>query len=213
VPFGGRPSGYGQEPDHAVLLSVPRFAAQHAAEHTRGKKGRITLGPGIPAGATGPDEQDVLALLRGAYPYLPADAERDGPGAQPTPLVTKARAARRSAQHTMRAAHSEPGSIERFNDLVVGKYSWVPDDDHPGTAAADLAQLPIHWLKDYTLCLDLECGPRPGTVLHRLYGTVTFFEPDTGHLGFSPTGDHPAIAVPVHRIVALTGDGQRRQYG
>ncbi|MFD0501718.1 hypothetical protein ACFQ0G_00025 [Streptomyces chiangmaiensis] len=100
-----------------------------------------------------------------------------------------------------------------YNDLVVGKYSWVPDDDHPGPAAAELEKLPIHWLKDWMLCLDVECRPRPETLLHRLYGTVTSYEPDTGRVLFSPTGGHPAIAVPIHRIVALTGDRQRRSDG
>jgi len=213
VPFGGRRTGYGQEPDHAVVLSVPRFAAQHAAEHTRSEKERISLGPDVPDAAVGPAEQDVLTLLRSAYPYLPTDAERDGAGVQPTPLVTKARAARRNAQHTGRAASGELGSLEVYNDLVVGKYSWVPDDDHPGTASAELEGLPLHWLKDWTLCLDVECGPGPDTSLHRLYGTVSFFEPDTGRVGFSPTGGHPAIAVMDHRIVALTGDRQRRRTG
>ncbi|MET9519455.1 hypothetical protein [Streptomyces sp. NPDC002994] len=76
-----------------------------------------------------------------------------------------------------------------------------------------MESLPIHWLKGWTLCLDVECGPRPEAVLHRLYGTVTYFDPDTGRLGFSPTGDHPPMAVPVHRVVALTGNRQRRRPG
>ncbi|MFG2684138.1 hypothetical protein [Streptomyces sp. NPDC048392] len=54
---------------------------------------------------------------------------------------------------------------------------------------------------------------RDETVLHRLYGTVTSYAPGTGRVGFSPTGGHPAIPVPVHRIVALTGDRQRRGNG
>ncbi|WP_406715185.1 hypothetical protein [Streptomyces althioticus] len=95
----------------------------------------------------------------------------------------------------------------------MGAYIWVPDDDHPGAAAAELANLPFHWLREWTLWVDVECGSRPDTVLHRLYGTVTFFEPDTGQMGFSPTGGHPAVALPVHRIVALSGDRQRRGPG
>ncbi|MEW2290549.1 hypothetical protein [Streptomyces sp. NPDC047841] len=50
VPFGGRRSGYGWEPDHAVVLAVPRFAARHAAEHTRDHPGRIVVGPDLHAG-------------------------------------------------------------------------------------------------------------------------------------------------------------------
>ncbi|MFE9400120.1 hypothetical protein [Streptomyces flavidovirens] len=166
----------------------PQFAAQHAAEHTRDNKGQIVLGPDLPPSAS-PVAQDVRALLRDAYPYLAVDAEQDGAGAQPTPLVTKAREARRSARRPARAwAQSEPGSIDIYNDLVVGKYSWVSDDGQGGSAVAEMASLPIHWLKDWTLCLDVECGPRPETVLHRLYGTVTYFEPDTGRLGFSHRG-------------------------
>ncbi|MFJ8158806.1 hypothetical protein [Streptomyces sp. NPDC094468] len=213
VPFGGRRTGYGVEPDHAVVLAVPRFAARHAADHTRDDRQRVVLGPELVAGTAGPDERDVLALLRGAYPYLSVDAEGDGPGAGPTAMVTTARAVRRAAQLGRRAAYSGPDSMEVYNDLVVGKYSWVPDDEHPGPAAAEMENLPVHWLKDWMLCLDVECGMRDETVLHRLYGTVTSYEPGTGRVGFSPTGGHPAILVPVHRIVALTGDRQRRSDG
>ncbi|MFD8609611.1 hypothetical protein [Streptomyces sp. NPDC059631] len=213
VPFGGRRTGYGVEPDHAVVLAVPRFAARHAADHTRDDRQRITLGPDLVAGSVGADERDVLALLRGAYPYLPADAERDGPGARPTAMVTTARAVRRAAQLGRRAAYSGPDSMEVYNDLVVGKYSWVPDDTHFGPAAAETEHLPVHWLKDWMLCLDVECGMRDETVLHRLYGTVTSYEPDTSRVGFSPAGSHPTILVPVHRIVALSGDRQRRSDG
>ncbi|MCZ1011896.1 hypothetical protein [Streptomyces lydicus] len=39
------------------------------------------------------------------------------------------------------------------------------------------------------------------------------YESDTDDLSFSPTGGHPVIAVPLHRIVALTGDRQRRTPG
>ncbi|MFI7296912.1 hypothetical protein [Streptomyces sp. NPDC050121] len=213
VPFGGRRNGYGIEPDHAVVLAVPRFAARHAAGHTRDDRQRVILGPELVAGTAEPDEQDVLALLRGAYPYLPADAEGDGPGAMPTAMVTTARAVRRAAQLGRRATYSGPDSMEVYNDLVVGKYSWVPDDEHPGPAAAEMEHLPVHWLNDWMLCLDVECGTRDETVLHRLYGTVTSYEPGTGRVGFSPTGGHPAISVPVNRIVALTGDRQRRSDG
>ncbi|MEW2290548.1 hypothetical protein [Streptomyces sp. NPDC047841] len=155
----------------------------------------------------------MLSLLRGAYPYLEVDAERDGACAQPTSLVTKARAARRDARPAMGAGRGGLDSIERYNDLVVGAYTWVPDHDHPGAAAAELAEVPIHWLGDWTLWVDVECGRRPDTALHRLYGTVTFFDPDTGHVGLSPTGGHPAIRLPVHRIVALSGNRRRRGPG
>jgi hypothetical protein len=80
------------------VLAVPRFAARHAAEHTRDDRQRIVLGPDLVAGSAGPDERDVLALLRGAYLDLPADAEGDGPGARPTAIVKAARAVRRAAQ-------------------------------------------------------------------------------------------------------------------
>ncbi|MYR74196.1 MULTISPECIES: hypothetical protein [unclassified Streptomyces] len=196
------------------MLAVPGFAARHAAAHTGDDQRRIVLGPGLLAGTAGPDERDVLMLLRGAYPYLSADAACDGPGARPTAMVTTARAVRRVAQERRQSAYSgSADSLEVYNDLVVGKYSWVPDDDHPGPAAAVLEKQPVHWLKDWVLCLDIECGPRGETALYRLYGTVTSYEPDTGHVVFVPTGGHPAIAVPVHRIVALTGDRQRRSEG
>ncbi|MGW5788063.1 hypothetical protein ACWEWK_29235 [Streptomyces sp. NPDC003757] len=195
------------------MLAVPRFAARHAAGHTRDDRQRIVLGPELVAGSAGPDERDVLALLRGAYPYLPADAEGDGPGVRPTAMVTAARAVRRAAPLGRRAAYRGPASVEVYNDLVVGTYSWVPDDAPPGPAAAEMENLPVHWLADWTLCLDVECGMRDETVLHRLYGTVTSYAPGTGQVQFSPTGGHPAISVPVHRIVALTGDRRRRGHG
>ncbi|WP_093895604.1 hypothetical protein [Streptomyces sp. Ncost-T10-10d] len=213
VPFGSRRAGYSIEPDHAVVLAVPGFAARHAADHTRDDQQRIALGPDLPAGTAGPDERDVLALLRGAYPYLPADAADDGAGARPTAMVTTARAVRRDQRNQRVGYSGHDDSLEVYNDLVVGKYSWVPDDDHPGPAAAVLEKQPIHWLKDWVLCLDVERGSRPETFLHRLYGTVTSYQPDTGRVMFVPTGGHPAIAVPVHRIVALTGDRRRRSEG
>lgn len=108
VPFGGRRTGYGIEPDHAVVLAVPRFAARHATDHTRDDRQRIILGPDLGGGTAEPDERDVLALLRGAYPYLPADAEGDGPGARPTAMVTTAQAVRRAARLGRRAAYRGP---------------------------------------------------------------------------------------------------------
>ncbi|KDN72962.1 hypothetical protein DF19_07215 [Streptomyces olindensis] len=149
VPFGGRLAGYGIEPDHAVVLAVPRFATRHAADHTRDDRQRVILGSDLVAGTAEPDKLDMLALLRGAYPYLPADAEGDGPSARPTAMVTTARAVRRADQLGRRAAYSGPDSMEVYNDLAVGKYSWVPDDEHPGPAAAEMEHLPVHWLKDW----------------------------------------------------------------
>ncbi|MFE2536284.1 hypothetical protein [Streptomyces sp. NPDC059371] len=213
VPFGGRRTSYGWEPDHAVVLALPRFAARHAAEHIREHRGRITAGPELTPRADGPAEHDVLTLLRGAYPYVPADAGSDGADPRPTALVVKARTGRRAARQRTRSGRGGPESIERYNELVAGTYVWVPDDDHSGFAAAELTGLPIHWLKDWTLWVDIECGRRPDTALHRLYGTVVSFDPGAGIVGFCPVGGHPAIALPVHRIVALSGAPQRRGSG
>ncbi|OKH94361.1 hypothetical protein [Streptomyces uncialis] len=124
--------------------------------------------------------------------------------------MTGVRAARRDPGRTFQG---DLGSIARYDELVVGRYSWVPDDDAGGSASAELAELPVHWLKDWMLCLDVECGPRPGTALHRLYGTVIAFDPGTGSLEFSPAGGHTSVGVPLHRVVALTGDRQRRRIG
>ncbi|MGW8955925.1 hypothetical protein [Streptomyces sp. NPDC055709] len=192
---------------------MPRFAARHAADHTREDQQRIVLGPELPAGATAPGEHEVRALLRVAYPYLPADIEPDGPGALPSPPVVKARAIRRSSRPAIGARYGEVNSIERYNQLVVGRCSWIPDDDHPGSASAELEKMHVSWLKDWLLCLDVECGPRPGHTLRRLYGTVTSYDPALGQLTFTPVGGHPVIDVPVHRIIALTGDPHRRRTG
>jgi hypothetical protein len=161
------------------VLAVPRFAARHAAGHPRDDLQRVILGPDLVAGTAGPDERDVLALLRRACPYLPVDAEGAGPGAGPTAMVTTARAVRRVAQLGRRVAYSGPASMEVYSDLVIGKYSWVPDDAHPGPAAAEVEKLPVHWLKDW---LPWRAATRP-------------------------------VSVPVHRIVALSGDRQRRSDG
>ncbi|PGH52266.1 hypothetical protein [Streptomyces sp. Ru87] len=59
-------------------------------------------------------------------------------------MVTTARAVQRAAQLGRRAAYSGPDSMEVYNNLVVGKYSWVPDDAHPGSAAAEMENLPAH---------------------------------------------------------------------
>ncbi|MFJ3189641.1 hypothetical protein [Streptomyces halstedii] len=83
VPFGSRRAGYGTEPEHAVVLAVPRFAALHAAEHTRKEPQRIVLGPGLAAGSAGPEMRDVLARLRRACPYLAAAGDGVGPGPRP----------------------------------------------------------------------------------------------------------------------------------
>ncbi|MFI1415694.1 hypothetical protein ACH4Y0_38120 [Streptomyces sp. NPDC020707] len=48
-----------------------------------------------------------------------------------------------TAQPGRRAAYSEPDSMEVYNDLVVGKYNWVPDDAQPGPATAEMDNLPI----------------------------------------------------------------------
>ncbi|MET9519456.1 hypothetical protein [Streptomyces sp. NPDC002994] len=74
--------------------------------------------------APAPSRRTSWTSCAAAYSYLAADAEQDGTGAQPTPLVPKAREARRSARRSARAgAQSEPGSIDIHNALVVGKYS------------------------------------------------------------------------------------------
>ncbi|MFH8736553.1 MULTISPECIES: hypothetical protein [unclassified Streptomyces] len=99
--------------------------------------------------------------------------------------------------------------MEVYNYLVVGKYSWVPDDAHPGPAAAEMENLLIHWLKDWMLCLDIECGLRTASAVRH----SDLLRARAGRVGFSPAGGHPAISVPVHQIVALTGDRQRRSDG
>jgi hypothetical protein len=212
VPNGGRHTGYQIEPVHAVVLAVPVFAARHAAEHTRGT-GRITLGPALTAGreksAAAVDEADVHQLLRTAYPYLVVDAERDGAQPRPTDALRSARETRRTPD---RGGHNrEDSAVARYNALVSGTWSWVPDDTAAGTAAATLSDINWFQLADWTLRLDVECGPRPRTGFHSLYGAVTSWDPESLLLGFSPVGGHSPLKVPVHRIVALSGDRHRRR--
>lgn len=87
-------------------------------------------------------------------------------------------------------------SIERYNDLVVGAYSRVPDDEHPGPASALLEELHVDWLKDWVLCLHIECGLGPDTVLHRLYGTVTFYDSGAGRMEFQSAVARPSRCQP-----------------
>ncbi|KOG72736.1 hypothetical protein ADK77_10285 [Streptomyces antibioticus] len=117
-------------------------------------------------------------------------------------------------------------AAEPFDAWAVVRRAWSSARDRGVGAAqartAAMQALEARWagarVRDVTAlpepaAVPAECGSRPDTALHRLYGAVTFFDPDTGHVGFSPTGGHPAIAVPIHRIVALSGDRRRRGPG
>lgn len=58
--------------------------------------------------------------------------------------------------------------------------------------------------------LDVEAGPRESTVLVRLYGRLTAWDGRHRILTLTPVHGHRALDVPVHRIVALSGDRERR---
>ncbi|MFB7454027.1 hypothetical protein [Streptomyces sp. NPDC056194] len=58
--------------------------------------------------------------------------------------------------------------------------------------------------------LDVEAGPRTDEVLVSLYGLLTGWDARRRILTFAPQHGHRPIQVPAHRIVAMTGDRERR---
>lgn len=210
VPYGGRRERSSWTPNHAVVLAVPGNAARHATAHARAHGGRIVAGPRLPKSREDIERQ-ALALLRLAFPYLTSDAEQDEAVPGVSLLVAQARTASREGRNTAWVQlEGDLDPVDLYSALVRGGYRWVPDEsiDRPGTASAALTRVVALGLRDWTMALSVECGRRPDTTLHTLYGAVRTFNGHT--LGFSATGGHADIEIPVHRIVALTGDAERR---
>ncbi|MGW4690674.1 hypothetical protein ACWEPM_38160 [Streptomyces sp. NPDC004244] len=140
MPNGAQRSEYGQQigPQYAVVLAVPTFAARHAEEHTRGSRGRVVVGPVVAEGASVGGE--VQGLLRAAFPYLEPDTADDGDHPEPSAAVRAAREARRLPDPGVRERGDY--SYARYNALVSGRWSWVPDDTAGGTAEAAMPTLP-----------------------------------------------------------------------
>ncbi|WP_326581802.1 hypothetical protein OIE69_44190 (plasmid) [Actinacidiphila glaucinigra] len=210
VPCGGRRERSSWAPNHAVVLAVPGNAVRHATAHARAHGGRIVAGPRLPKGRENIERQ-ALALLRLAFPYVASDAEEDVRASGVSLPVMQARAASREGRNAAWAQlEGDLDGVELYSALVRGGYRWIPDEslDEASTASAALTRVVALGLRDWTMSLSVECGRRPDTTLHTLYGAVRTF--NTSTLGFSPTGGHPDMEIPLHRIISLTGDAQRR---
>lgn len=202
--------------------SVPRYAVEHAVAHEdRPRWGHATV---LTAGdvllTAGPEtaqeaESAARVMLRSVYPYLPEDVAADGKRPQASAQVRAARAEQRAARPDISDTHWAP-QRERdarrqwrhaFND---GVWAWVPDDTATGPAAAQLQDLAGHHYSWMVVRLDVEAGPRTDKALVSLYGLLTGWDARRRTLTFTPQHCHQPIQVPVHRIVSMTGDRERR---
>ncbi|MFE4601432.1 hypothetical protein ACFRKE_11285 [Kitasatospora indigofera] len=217
----GQRDPYQREPRYAVVLSVPRYAADHALEHARHQRGRITSGGAVADGAAGPGADPgpaALALLRTAYPYLPVDAAADGSGPAPSAAVRATRAPERAVRGNREQLHwSDKRREESLWDWITafteGHWTWVPDDAGDGPAGQLLTALLPHCNDWMPMRLHVECGPAGATALHTLFGHPEGWDPRRGILCFRPVDGHRALAVALHRIIGLSGVRHRRGAG
>ncbi|KNE80129.1 hypothetical protein ADZ36_23590 [Streptomyces fradiae] len=87
---------------------------------------------------------------------------------------------------------------------------WVPDDSANGPAGRQLRELTEPYLPYGVMQLIVETGLRSVASLHTLYGGVDGWDGRRRRLSFTALGTRHRVIVPVHRIVALTGDRERR---
>ncbi|MFJ5926471.1 hypothetical protein ACIQF6_28100 [Kitasatospora sp. NPDC092948] len=214
---------YQREPRYAVVLSVPRYAADHALEHARHQRGRITAGEACvhPAAAHTPGtepHQAALALLRTAYPYLPLDAASDGSTAEPTAAVRAARAAERAARGNREQLHwsdkrREESRWDWIRAFTEGAWTWVPDDAGDLLAGQQLIDLLSHCRSWTPMRLHVESGPAGTAAQHTLFGHLEDWDPRRGILRFGPVDGHRPLAVAQHRVIGLSGVPYRRGSG
>ncbi|MFE9250950.1 hypothetical protein [Streptomyces sp. NPDC007088] len=223
VPAGLRDEAYGERRKRqAVVLAVPRYAVEHAVAHEdRPRWGHATvLTAGDVLGASVSEsvqeaESAARVMLRTVYPYLPEDVAADGKRPQASAQVRSARADQRAARPDISDTYWAPqreGDVRRqwrhaFSD---GVWAWVPDDTATGPAAAQLQDLADHHYSWMVVRLDVEAGPRTDKSLVSLYGLLTGWDARRRALTFTPQHGHQPIQVPVHRIVSMTGDRERR---
>ncbi|MFI1648309.1 hypothetical protein ACH4XT_15405 [Streptomyces avidinii] len=224
VPAGLREEAYGQSRKrHAVVLAVPRYAVEHAVAHEdRPRWGQTTvltagdvLDAAVPETADAVAESAALGMLRTVYPYLPEDVAADGKRPQASAPVRSARAEQRAARPDISDSHwaqqrERDARRQWRNAFGEGVWAWVPDDTATGPAAAQLQDLAEHHYSWMVVRLDVEAGPRTDTALVSLYGLLTGWDARRRVLTFTPQHGHRPIQVPVHRIVAMTGDRERR---
>lgn len=223
VPAGLREEAYERaRKRHAVVLAVPRYAVEHAVAHEdRSRWGHATvLTAGDVLDTAAPEtaqaaEAAARGMLRTVYPYLPEDVARDGKRPQASAQVRTARAEQRAARPDISDTH---WAQQRERDVRwqwrrafgEGVWAWVPGDTAAGPAAAQLQDLADHHYSWMVVRLDVEAGPRADRALVSLYGLLTGWDARRRVLTFTPQHGHRPIQVPVHRIVAMTGDRERR---
>ncbi|KQV11994.1 MULTISPECIES: hypothetical protein [unclassified Kitasatospora] len=207
-------------PRHAVVLSVPRYAAEQAVEHARYQRQRITLrSPGDDSRATESDPGPAVRdLLLTACPWLAEDPAADGPSPEASAVIRATRAVERAARGSEEQLH---WSDKRRDDSLWkwrhafrdGRWTWVPDDTDDGLAGQQLVTL-LERHYDWTVMrLHVESGPAGATGVHTLFGHSGVWDIRRGVLRFRPVDGHRAVAVAQHRIIGLTGDRYRRGSG
>ncbi|MEV7595799.1 hypothetical protein AB0O91_00230 [Kitasatospora sp. NPDC089797] len=212
---------YQRGPRYAVVLSVPRYAADQAVDHTRRQHGRITTSTTSTTDDSGSDTGSgpaALTLLRTAYPYLPEHAADDGPSPEPSAVVRAARALERSARNAEEQLHwsdtRRDDSRSRWTSAFTdGLWTWVPDDTGDGPALQQLPALLEHCYDWMVMRLHVESGPAGATAVHTLFGHPQGWDARRAVLRLRPVNGHRAIAVARHRIVGLSGVRHRRGGG
>ncbi len=227
VPWGGaeqRYNPYGKSlTADAVVLAVPEFAAERALAHTAGQRDRLIAGGQLAEDGLTPQGHApavlgaARALLRTVFPLLAEDVAEDGRRPRPSEQVREARALLRGRRGSEPPVHWAPQRQEDSRwqwkqSFEMGQWIWVPDDTAGGPAGQELRELTEPYPPRGVMRLIVETGVRGATAMHVLYGAVggwdlrrrvlTFTARDTGH----------ELSVPVHRIVGLTGDRERRSH-
>ncbi|WP_331746738.1 hypothetical protein OG923_34055 (plasmid) [Streptomyces halstedii] len=216
VPWGGSrecydPYGDRQRNADAVVLVVPEFAAERALAHAARQRGRLLAGPPL-------DEDGASAarvLLRTAYPLLAEDVSADGRRPRPSERVREARGVLRARRGSEPPVHWAPQRPEdsrwRWKESFrEGQWIWVPDDTAEGPAGQELRELVEPYPPRGVMRLIVETGTRDDAALHVLYGTLETWDRRRRLLSFTAAQTRHRLCVPVHRIVGLTGDRNRR---
>ncbi|MFF9786285.1 hypothetical protein [Streptomyces nigrescens] len=208
----------------AVVLVVPEFAAERALAHAEGQRGRLVAGSVLDEDElTDGDAPDAAVLgaartlLRTAYPLLAEDLAEDGPRPRPSVRVREARGVLRERRSGEQPVHWAPQRKEDSRwqwktSFEEGRWIWVPDDSADGPAGQQLRELTEPYLPHGVMRLIVETGLRSAASLHTLYGTLTEWDRRRRRLLFTALGTQHQVSVPVHRIVGLTGDRNRRTH-
>lgn len=226
VPWGEgqRYNPYGENlPADAVVLVVPEFAAERALEHSTGRRGRLIAGEPLAEGGLMPEGPapavlgSARALLRTAFPLLAEDVAEDGRRPRPSERVREARALLRSRRGAEPPVHWAPQRQEdsrwRWKEsFELGQWIWVPDDTAAGSAVQELRELTEPYPPRGVMRLIVETGVRGDAAVHVLYGAVGGWDSRQRVLTFTARDTEHRLSVPVHRIVGLTGDRDRRSH-